>query len=105
MSAFLQLLVAPEHVALHDHTYCLHNTSALQLSSQSELSQESDLSEIQDILDSVSASVFQKESLIATNDEREEIEVATREQRQSQLWYLVRTRRITGSTCGKILST
>ena len=103
MSAFLQLLVAPEHVALHDHTYCLHNTSALQLSSQSELSQESDLSEIQDILDSVSASVFQKESLIVTNDKREEIEVATREQRQSQLWYLVRTRRITGSTCGKIL--
>ena len=103
-SAFLQLLVAPEHVALHDHTYCSHNTSTLQLtSSQSDLSQENNLSEIQDILESVSASVFQKNSLVVTLDEREQIEVATREQTQSHLWYIVRARRITGSTSGKIL--
>ena len=103
-SAFLQLLVAPEHVALHDHTYCSHNTSTLQLtSSQSDLSQENNLSEIQDIPESVSASVFQKNSLVVTLDEREQIEVATREQTQSHLWYIVRARRITGSTCGKIL--
>lgn len=102
-STFLQLLVAPEHVALHDHTYCSHSTCGLQLSNESELSQENNLSEIQDILDSVSVSVFQKESLMVTLDEREDIEVATREQSQSQLWYLVHTRRITGSTCGKIL--
>lgn len=67
------------------------------------VSRENNFSEIQDILDSVSVSIFQKQSLMVTLDEREDIEVATREQRQSQLWYLVRTRRITDSTCGKIL--
>ena len=72
-------------------------------SSQSDLSQENNLSEIQDIPESVSASVFQKNSLVVTLDEREQIEVATREQTQSHLWYIVRARRITGSTCGKIL--
>ena len=72
-------------------------------SNQSDLSQENNLSEIQDILESVSASVFQKNSLVVTLDEREQIEVATREQTQSHLWYIVRARRITGSTCGKIL--
>ena len=56
-SAFLQLLVVPEHVTLYDHTYCSHSTSGLQSSNQSELSQENNLSEIQDILDSV---VFRK---------------------------------------------
>ena len=38
-----------------------------------------------------------------TASEREDIEEATRAQAQSYLWYLVRARKITGSTCGKIL--
>ena len=36
-------------------------------------------------------------------EQREKIEQNTRGQAQSQLWYTVRTRRITASLCGRIL--
>jgi len=53
-SAFLQLLVAPKEVALHDHTYCCSdNEPSQQPPCHSELSEENNLSEIQSILDSL----------------------------------------------------
>ena len=38
-----------------------------------------------------------------TSQERDNIEIVTREQSRTYLWHLIRSRRITGSTCGKIL--
>ena len=38
-----------------------------------------------------------------TTVERVRIEKATRDQSKSAEWHMVRSRRITGSTCGKIL--
>ena len=60
-------------------------------------------SEIQAILSFASTSVFTRESLNVSPGERERIEEDTRKQAQSRLWYLVRARRITASTCGKII--
>ena len=103
-SAFLQLLVAPQYIALHDHTYCSKHSSLSQpIHSQSEAMQEEVPSEIQAILSSVSTPVFTQESLNVSLEERERIEEDMREQAQSWLWYLVRARRITASTCGKII--
>ena len=103
-SAFLQLLVAPEHIAMHDHTYCSKHTSLSQpMYSQSNTLQEEVPSAIQLILDSVSSLVFTREDLNISLEERDRIEGKTREQAQSPLWYLVRTRRITASLCGKII--
>ena len=103
-SAFLQLLVAPEHIAMHDHTYCSKHTSLLQPTySQSNTLQEEVPSAIQVILDSVSSLVFTREDLNISLEERDRIEGKTREQAQSPLWYLVRARRITASLCGKII--
>ena len=49
-SALLQLLVAPNEVALHDHTYCCSdNKHSQQSPCHSELSKQNDLSEIQSI--------------------------------------------------------
>ena len=103
-SAFLQLLVAPEHIALHDHTYCSkHSLLSQPTHGQSEAVQEEVPREIQAILDSVLTPVFTRECLNISMEERERIEEYTREQAQSQLWYLVRARRITASLCGKII--
>ena len=72
--------------------------------SQSEAVLKEIPSEIQvRILDSASTPVFTRESLNISLVERERIEQNTREQAQSQLWYLVRARRITALACGKIL--
>ena len=61
-SAFLQLLVAPEYIAMHDHTYCSKHTSLSQPTySQSNTLQEEVPNAIQVILDS--ASVFTREDL------------------------------------------
>ena len=102
--AFLQLLVPPERIALHDHTYCSRHSSTSQpTQSQSEVVHEEIPSEFQVILDSASTLIFTRESLNISLEERERIEQNTREQAQSQLWYQVRARRITASACGKIL--
>ena len=46
-SAFLQLLVAPEHIALHDHTYCSRHSSTSQPThSQSEAVHEEEIPSI-----------------------------------------------------------
>ena len=88
-SAFLQLLVALQHIAMHDCTYCSKDTLLSQLMySQSKTPQEEIPSEIQIILDSASSPVFTREDLNITIEERERIEGNTREQAQSPLWYL-----------------
>ena len=89
---------------MHNHTYCSKHTSLSQpMYSQSNTLQEEVPSAIQVILDSVSSSVFTREDLNISLEERDRIEGKTREQAQSPLWYLVRARRITASLCGKII--
>ena len=107
-SALSHLLVAPEHVVLHDHTYCSKCTNPPQPSLNNETPSESVnniniITEIQQIIDAVHTVTFTKESLNVTSQERDNIEKATREQRQTHLWHFMRYQRITGSTCGKIL--
>ena len=103
-SAFLQLLVAPEHIAMHNHTYCSKDTSLSQPThSQLKTLQEKIPSEIQTILDSASSPVFTREDLNVSLEDRERIEENIREQAQSPLWYLVKARRTTASLCRKIV--
>ena len=103
-STFLQLLVAPKEVAIHDHTYCCSdNKHSQQPPCHSGLSEENDLSEIQSILDSLVTPISTKESRVVTPEERVNIEKATKEQAKLHFWYLVWARRITVSAYGKIL--
>ena len=104
-AAFLQLLVPPEHIAMHDHNYCSRDGVLQQPATDlTDVTQEQyNSSEIQNMLDSVLRPAFTKESLNVTASEREDTEAATREQAQSNMWYLVRARRITASTCGRIM--
>ena len=106
-SALSQLLVAPEHIALHDHTYCSKATILSPPSLNNETPSESinniNITEIQQLIDAVHTVTFTKESLNVTSQERYNIESATREQARTHLWHFIRSRRITGSTCGKIL--
>ena len=100
-SAFSQLLVAPVSVALKDHTYYACEWSPLPLS-------QTQLAVARESLESTSgifnpSNFIKKDSLNVTAEEREKIEVITRDQSQSAQWYIARSRRITGSTCGKIL--
>ena len=46
---------------------------------------------------------FTKDSLNVTAKEREKIKTINRDQSQSAQWYIARSKRITGSTCGRIL--
>ena len=58
-SAFLQLLIALQHIAIHDGTYCSKDTLLSQpMYSQSNMPQEEIPSEIQVMLDSASSPVF-----------------------------------------------
>ena len=103
--AFLQLLVAPEHVAMHDHDYSSQDGVLQQPASTLAgvtLEQE-EFSDVRNMLACALPPAFSKESLNVTASERVDIEAGTREQARSTLWHLVRARRITGSTCGKIL--
>ena len=107
-SALSQLLVAPVHVALHDHTYCSMITNPPQPSLSKETPSESVnnveiFTEIQQIIDAVNIVTFTKESLNVTSQDRDNIENNTREQTRTNFWHIVRSRRITGSMCGKIL--
>ena len=104
-SALSQLLVAPEHVALHDHTYYSKSTNPShndETPSES-VNNVSIITDIQQIIDAEDTVTFTKESLNVTSQERDDIEIVTREQSRTYLWHLIRSRRITGSTCGKIL--
>ena len=99
-SAFSQLLVAPVSVALKDHTYHACEGDPLPLP-QPQPPVACELFEL--IFKNFASSNFTKGSLNVTTEEREKIEEITRDQSQCALWYIARCRRITGSTCGKIL--
>lgn len=98
-SAFSQLLVAPVSIALKDHTYYISEECQLL---QSQLITTS--ISLEQMIDYPQPDVFEKDSLNVTPEERVRIEIATRDQSQSAEWHMVRCRRITGSTCGKILN-
>ena len=99
-SAFSQLLMAPVSIALKDHTYC---TTEERLLLPSQLVTTS-MSLEQMMIDYYPPPDFEKDSLNVTAEERVRIEMATRDQSQSAEWHMVRSRRITGSTCGKLLN-
>lgn len=97
-SAFSQLLIAPVSIALKDHTYCITEEHQLL---QSPLITTS--VSLEQMIDYHPPPEFEKDSLNVTPEERVRIEIATRDQSQSAEWHMVRSRRITGSICGKIL--
>lgn len=55
------------------------------------------------VLEHLIQPIFAKDSLNVTAEERKEIKILTRDQSRSAHWHVVRCRRITASTCGKIL--
>ena len=85
-------LGAPEHVALHDHTYCSKATIPPPPSLNNETPSESvnnvNITEIQQLIDVVHTVTFTKESLNVTSQEKDNIESATREQARTHLWHL-----------------
>ena len=98
-SAFSQLLIVPISTASKDHTYC---TTEEHLLLPSQLITTS-VSLEQIIIDYSQPPEFEKDSLNVTTVERVRIEKATQDQSKSAEWHMVRSRRITGSTCGKML--
>ena len=102
--ALLQLLVPPVSVALHDHNYlCTNGLSTSNHTISSVSDQECD-SEFPSIVETHQDPVSIKKSMNVTLEQRSRIEKETRSQSKSFQWFAVRTRRITGSTCGKILN-
>ena len=99
---FSQLLVAPVSVALRDHSYNAHEESPLWLPQPQIAVTCMSLTE-STISENFTPLGFTKDSLNVTAEERKYIEVITRDQSQSAQWHMVRCRRTTGSTCGKIL--
>lgn len=97
-SAFSQLLIAPVSIALKGHTYCFTEEHQLL---QSPLITTS--VSLEQMIDYHPPPEFEKDSLNVTPEEKVRIEIATRDQSQSAEWHMVRSRRITGSMCGKIL--
>jgi hypothetical protein len=104
--SLLQLLVPPIEVVNHDHNYACINANSSPLSIvDTSFNNVQPLPEnptsISKVLSSPSC---KKMKLNVTSEERHKIEIETRHQSQSSLWFLVRVRRITGSKCGKILT-
>ena len=98
--AFSQLLAPPVSIAMHDHTYCTSDQSCL-----SPVYPNKECVSLRDIqIEAHTFSTFCKNDLNVTEEERKYIEISTRNQSQSSLWYSVRQRRITGSKCGRILN-
>ena len=99
-SALSQLLVAPEHVALHEHTYYSKSTNPPhndETPSETVNNVSITVTDIQQIIDAKDTVTFTKESLNVTSQERDNIEIVTREQSHTYLWHLIRSQRITGS--------
>ena len=85
---------------MHDHTYCTSDQGSL-----SPVCPNKECVSLQDIhIEAHTFSTFCKNDLNVTEEERKCIEISTRNQSQSSLWYSVRQRRITGSKCGRILN-
>ena len=104
-SAFLQILIPPLCVALHDHDQYAktgEDTLIIQHSNcqSNQQMQEGDVILIQS---SQRSAKCIKDSLNVTAEERARIELVTRSQSKSCEWTEARAWRITGSKCGKIL--
>ena len=102
--AFLDILVPSVDKVIHDHTYSLQpsKSSMVTVSRQLEMS-ESSISSYPMNDELRALCVRAKEALNISQDERERIEVKTQHQSSQPEWHSERSKRITGSKCGKIL--
>lgn len=96
----ISYFVPPVEIALHDHNYTPVGVPILNAGVQTVL----------DVNDAQSRTIACTESIIeaklkfnVTPKQRIDIEENTRNQAQSFHWFAVRSRRITGSKCGRIL--
>ncbi len=96
-SSMLQLLIPSVEVALHDHNFYACNSCL-----QSQPTGDSNYTDPPPLLLLENEIPIFEKNLSA--EERTRIEKGTLEQSKSSLWFSVRTRRITGSKCGQILS-
>lgn len=100
--AFLDILVPSADKVRHDHTYSLPPQDDVPTVNV-ECDDESDEQDISFCpLDKYESDV--KCSLNVSLEERERIERETRGQSSQQDWYVIRSKRITGSKCGRILN-
>ena len=99
--ALLQVIVPSVDKVKHDHCYIGNSTNVH--SSKSDAISTSD-DEIVPLLDQVPIDpIIEKRKLNVTMEERRKIEERTRCQSHSFEWFVVRSRRITASKCGKII--
>ena len=104
-SVFLDILVPSKEKVKHDHTYSLPPEMSVDI----EATKKSE--EVVSCLPSYpldnhdfKESCFRmKKSLNVSDKEQKRIEMETRDQSLQQLWYVVRSKWITGSKCGRIL--
>ena len=104
-SAFLDILVPSKEKVKHDQTYSLHPEMSVDI----EATKESE--EVVSCLPSYpldnhdfKESCFRmKKSLNVPDQERKRIEMKTHDLSLQKLWYVVRSKRITRSKCGRIL--
>ncbi len=105
--SLLQLLVPPIDVIQHDHNYACSRgpqSSTSPTISKNILDTDDQQNTVVLIPSILPSPRSEKINLIVTSEERNIIEKETRCQSQSSKWFSVRTRRITGSKCGRILS-
>ena len=104
--AFLDILVPPLDKITHDHTYSLPSGEE-EMEMTSELAEPSELETdvlhctTSDNLKAVCAEI--KSTLNVSLVERERIERDTKKQCSQKEWHILRSKRITGSKCGRIL--
>ena len=96
----LQQLVPSDKYLRHDHTYC-SSTSVTQVRSDSDTADLNAQTGKWSVTDEEKLQVYLE--LTVTAERRLEIELLTRGQAETPLWYSVCAKRITGSKCGKIL--
>ena len=96
----LQQLVPSDKYLRHDHTYC-SSASATQVRSDTGTANLNAQAGKRLVTDDEKLEIYLE--LTVTAERRLEIELLTRGQAETPLWYSVRAKRITGSKCGKIL--
>ena len=104
--AFLGILVPSLDKITHDHTYSLlSGNEDVEITSELAEPSESDVLHCacttSDNLKAVCAEI--KSTLNVSSAERERIERDTRKQCSQHEWHIVRSKRVTGSKCGRLL--
>ena len=102
-SAFLDILVPSKEKVKHDHTYSLPPEMYVDIEVTKEVVSGRLPSYPLDDHEFKESCFRMKRSLNVLGKERKRIEMETRDQSLQDLWHVVRSKRITGSKCGRIL--